>query len=291
MKELFELASGTALGRNHRSIDRNNQDAITFYATDHAIACIVCDGCSDGKHNEVGAKIGARILCWEVVTLVNRTMKEYPKSADDFIVSQDFWNRIHQNILTHINSMVMAMGMSVSQTVRDFFLFTIVGMLITKNSTQTFALGDGVIMVNGEIFQMGPYPQNEPPYLGYNLTGTSSKMLPEFLKIQIIKTVSTKDMQTALIGTDGVLDFMKVADRRMPGKEELVGPISQFWEEDRYFNNPDMVRRKLFLTNNDSVKYIRGAGNAIQEIKKENGLLPDDTSLIVLRRKREERSA
>lgn len=289
MKDVFELASGSVLGRNHKSIDRNNQDALAYSVTDHAVTCVICDGCSDGKYNEVGAQIGARILCKEIGNLAAKTISDHPETAEDYIISSDFWNRVQQNTLTYINLMVTAMGMSVSQIVRDFFLFTIVGVLITRKNAQTFALGDGVIMINGEMFQVGPFPQNEPPYLGYNLTGTSSQMLPELLKIQIIKVMPTELIKSVLIGTDGISDFVQVTDRRMPGKEELVGPIAQFWDEDRYFSNPDMVRRKLFLTNNDSVKYIRGPGNVIQEIWKENGLLPDDTSIIVIRRK--ERSA
>jgi hypothetical protein len=74
-------------------------------------------------------------------------------------------------------------------------------------------------------------------------------------------------VDSLLVGTDGVLDLEALADRCAAPGAGTVGPLRQFWEDDRFFLNPDMVRRRLTVI---------GRGPS--------GPLPDDTTLIVLRR-------
>jgi hypothetical protein len=57
--------------------------------------------------------------------------------------------------------------------------------------------------------------------------------------------------------------------------------LSQFWEEDRYFRNPDALRRRLALINSEYTHLDREAGVLIRE----PGLLPDDTTLVAIRRR------
>jgi hypothetical protein len=85
-------------------------------------------------------------------------------------------------------------------------------------------------------------------------------------EFQINQQIATEKVQSILIGTDGVIDLIKAENRNLPRKLEKVGSLSQFWQSDRYFDNPDLVRRKLFLINHQA-----------------DGLLPDDTTLITLR--------
>jgi hypothetical protein len=87
-----------------------------------------------------------------------------------------------------------------------------------------------------------------------------------------------EELHSFLLGTDGVCDLMQSAESHMPGKTEKVGPLSQFWQEERFFCNPDMVRRRLAGIARD-VTTRSEAG-----IRKEAGLLTDDTTLIVGRR-------
>ena len=87
-------------------------------------------------------------------------------------------------------------------------------------------------------------------------------------------------MSTIKFGTDGVRELIDVAQQQLPGKQELVGSISQFWQEDRYFTNPDQIRRRLSLINREVTKL----DCQTQKLQKTLGLLPDDTSLVVLRR-------
>ena len=63
-------------------------------------------------------------------------------------------------------------------------------------------------------------------------------------------------------------------------KDELVGPLSQFWSEDRYFKNRDMLRRRLTIANRD----VTRADWDERALIIEHGLLPDDTTIITGRR-------
>jgi hypothetical protein len=159
---------------------------------------------------------------------------------------------------------------SFSRTVADQFLFTIVGVLITAGVATTFSLGDGLVVINGDRTQLGPFPNNEPPYLGYSLLpGAPDRGPSDHLSFQVHRSMAASEVQSLVLGTDGAVELEAIAGRAIQGRDEVVGPLSQFWSEDRFFKNPDMVRRRLTVLN-------RGP---------RGGLLSDDTTLVVVRPK------
>lgn len=274
MKDLFEIAGGTIIGKDHLLVGKNNQDAFHFSINDDAVIAVVCDGCGEGKNSEVGARVGAKLITKTIAQATDRL----PGRED----SAQFWERIRQDVLAQLRVLANAMDKSLSQVILDYFLFTVVGVIINPKNLVTFSLGDGLIIVNEEAVPLGPFPNNEPPYLTYGITGSSiTDKNPELLQFKINSIINTDDVQSILIGTDGVLDLMRVAELNVPGKDEVVGSISQFWENDRYFKNPDMVRRKLSLINREVIR----PDWKNEKIVKENGLLPDDTTLVVIRKK------
>jgi hypothetical protein len=163
-------------------------------------------------------------------------------------------------------------------------LFTIVGVLITKTSVTFFSIGDGVIIINGQIKRLGPFPRNAPPYLAYSLLDWQHiypKIDDVQWQFQIQDRLPINEVKSILIGTDGVIDLIKIAECNLPGNSEYVGAIDQFWEKDIYFKDPDMVNRQLSLINREVPK----PDWQNQQIFKQVGLLPDDTTLIVIRKK------
>jgi hypothetical protein len=94
-----------------------------------------------------------------------------------------------------------------------------------------------------------------------------------------------------LIGTDGAADLEAAAEARLPGREEPLGPLAQFWEQDRYYENADAVRRRLFLANREAPRMssdaVAGQCRPGTTSASDKPLLPDDTTLVVLRRPRE----
>ncbi|HIK08772.1 MAG TPA: protein phosphatase 2C domain-containing protein [Oscillatoriaceae cyanobacterium M33_DOE_052] len=272
MKQLFELAPGSIGGTRSRRQGKNNQDAYYSRSGPDATVAVVCDGCGSGKHSEVGAKIGARL----VVEAIARLLPNQSHTASDF------WELVQQEVLLGMKTLALNMGgdrNSVAEDiVYDYFLFTIVGALITPEGATIFAKGDGVIFLNGEYIPLGPFANNAPPYLGYALISPES----DRWQWEMLHAIPLESVQSILIGTDGVLDLMQLATTNLPGKPEAIGSISQFWAQDRYFQNPDMVRRQLHLINRE----LSQINWEQQEVNKQGGYLPDDTTIIAIRRRR-----
>src|SRR5262249_3817036 len=86
---------------------------------------------------------------------------------------------------------------------------------------------DGVTVWNGERHRLGPFPHNEPPYLGYAL---APRRRPDGLRLQIDRTAPADELESLLIGTDGVAE---------------LDPLSPFRADRRIFRNADLARRRL----------------------------------------------
>jgi len=276
VKDIFEAAAGSVTGRLHsQSLNRrNNQDAFSFQMTDRSFAGIVCDGCGSSPHSEIGAKLASKLL----TTSIQRQLQTLGNPLDMTTVST-ILETSQQELLTAIRRLAQDMGGSFSEAITEYFLFSTIGFLGTQDTVAIFSLGDGVFFVNDEKTEIGPFPNNAPPYLAYSLV--SSSLTPNFLKFQIERIMPTSSLQNLLVGTDGTSDLCLIAENNLPGQDELVGPVSQFWEQNRYFKNPDMIRRRLALINNETTNVIWDEG----VLDKHHGLLPDDTTVICMRRK------
>ncbi len=277
----FECAAGTVPGTDHtkpgQPLSKNNQDAFSFGGREHLIVGVVCDGCSGGgsggaSSNEVGAKIGSRLVARALVgsghLLVDNKGTPYKPA----------WDRVEREATSHIQVLASAMtgDESFSNIIANMFLFTVIGFVITPTHTALFSIGDGKLFVNGE--DVSPDHFVAPPYIAYQLTG--SRLFDdagELLHFEV-KTFPTSEINSILVGSDGLDDLLENAETQLVGKVPHIGPISQFWEQDKFFKNTDTVRRRLALINQEFVNQGSIA----------YGPLRDDTTLIVARRKREE---
>jgi hypothetical protein len=241
----FEIAGGSVTGRAHVAAGRNNQDAFCWLSTADGVVAVVCDGCSSGPHSEVGAQLGARL---------------FVQAATRFLSSSldvaELLEQVGQDVLERLRVLAREMSTdasSLSRTVTDHFLFTIVGVLITAGGATSFSLGDGLVVLNGERTELGPFPNNEPPYLGYALLPSApDRRASARVPFTIHRSMPTSDVQSLVLGTDGAIELE-----------------TQFWKDDRFFKNPDMIRRRLTVLSRSA----RG------------GLLSDDTTLVVIRQK------
>jgi hypothetical protein len=258
----FEIAGGSVTGQAHTAAGRNNQDAFSWAATDDGLVAAVCDGCGAGPHSEVGAQLGARLITRAAARLL----------ASD-LEPADLLEQVRRDVVEKLRLVAIGIGADPSpgdasafaSTVLDYLLFTVVGALVTRRWATTFSLGDGLVVLNGDRRQLGPFPDNEPPYLSYALLTRSGSERA----FEVHRPVPVDEARSLLLATDGAVDLESSADRAVHGRDEAVGPLSQFWTEDRYFTNRDMVRRRLAIVS-------RGP---------RGGLLPDDTTLVVVRRK------
>jgi|GEM_PF-3773072 len=136
----FELAAGTIPGREHIRLKRGSQDALAWHHQDDCLIAVVCDGCGSGAHTEVGAKLGARLL-------VNGLRA---RLADGAVADRELLlTALRCDVLAHLEFLLPAMGGDHRDVVADYFLFTIVGAVITPRRALVFSIGDGVVAING----------------------------------------------------------------------------------------------------------------------------------------------
>lgn len=276
MEEIFEIIHGTVTGRDHRIAGKNNQDAYFIKQELGLMIVLVADGCSEGRHSEVGAKLGIRIIGQEIARLWRAA------SARGVVINAEgLLDTARINVLTYLRILTLALGDNFNRAVVDYLLFTVIGIIVTNEEAICFGLGDGYAEINSELIDMPCYENNEPSYLGYDLIDRKSLIRPKDASLLIFKRLPADKLQSAIIGTDGLIDLVNIAKRNLPGKDEEIGPISQFLK-DKYFLNPDMLRRRLTLINRDVMRSTAGSAD---NMARENGLLPDDTTMIILRRK------
>ena len=95
-----------------------------------------------------------------------------------------------------------------------------------------------------------------------------------------VLSIPTADLHSFVLATDGLNDILDKPELLIPGTQKEIGPISQLWEENRFFTNPDNLRRWLVQLNREGQKIDWKE----QAVMKYHGLLHDDTTLIVGRR-------
>src|SRR5262245_43080311 len=60
MLNTWQIAAASTMGRHHRLLGKNRQDAYCHVADDRCAAMAVTDGCGSAVHSEIGAYFGAR---------------------------------------------------------------------------------------------------------------------------------------------------------------------------------------------------------------------------------------
>jgi len=260
----FGLAAATLTGRDHRNINvpKNGQDGLALIRSATCTIAVITDGCGSSPHSEVGAKLGARLTAESV----HRQISE--RGLVD-------WQQVLTDLLSPISQLAVQMGGSYRQAVQDYFLFTLLGVLIDTEMAQFFALGDGVVAINGVVQRLGPFAGNQPPYAAYRLLGQPLYPGRDESRlglggIDLVDSVPLARLEHFLIGSDGVFDLIAAEQSNLPGLTEPVGPLSQFWDG-RFFDpaKPDLLARRLRIIGRDWPRK-----------EPEPGLLPDDTTII-----------
>jgi hypothetical protein len=263
----FEVACGSVLGRDHALAGRNAQDAYCCRLDGRGLAAVVCDGCSSGKHSEVGAKLGAALL----VEALGRCLPRLDECAPAELLES-----VRRNALRRLGTLARALGPERVANVNTYFLFTAIGALIGPRRTVVFLLGDGLVYLNGRPLEVPPY-NNRPPYLCYGLIEEAlESMRREDLRFRILADLPTAEVHTLALGSDGA---SRLAG--LDGGPHAAGGLSEFWTEDRFFSNPQALTRRLVQLNR-GVKTIDWEARRVDHTP---GPFLDDTTLVVIRRR------
>jgi len=275
MTNAFEVAAGTVAGRDHSRVGKNSHDAYAWVQRQDFTVAVVCDGCGSGEHSEVGAKIGSKIA----LECIERHYRWSPELFQYATMPAPGLKLIKRSILTRIQGLAEAMAGSYSENVSQYFLFTILAAIVDQKEGKAyvFGCGDGIFYVN-DVPTTIPSPNNAPAYLSYNLVETNQPD-PD---LGMLWMGSADTLKSLLIATDGVQELARSFDKPIPGKDEKIGPISQFWEKDGHFRNPFSIGHRLALINR-SVSKVDWEKKAMSEA---HGPLRDDATLVAIRRRK-----
>lgn len=177
------------IGAQHLEFGMNCQD----YGLERAYMKLVCDGCSEGAHSEVGVKMYCHL------------------SEQGYSTKQIF------------RRLISTFGQSVV-SIRDYLCFTILKVVENEDSFKVSYCGDGYIILEDiegnlsfEELNDGAYPK----YFAYNYCGTEVlnyyKEGVEFTE----KIFSKKNYKNVGVASDGLRFIVKSEDEVL--KSEWIG--------------------------------------------------------------------
>lgn len=250
MREHFQMAGASVVGKEHRRTARNNQDSLYTFANEFCFIALVADGCGSQPHSEVGAWLWPRMLAKKLAALsmpFAETM--HPPYALDYAC---------QAAAQSMFLLDEALPGELDETFGQYALTTIVGLYATKFEAEFLVLGDGIVVINDEVTVIES-PGNAPAYPAYGAVRPRSDVWPE-IEFQWRQVMPLDEVESFVLATDGASDLM--------AHDALEGlPL-----QDRFYSNPDRLRRHLTVLNGGVSP------------KPGDGLLSDDTTLILGRR-------
>ena len=204
----LRAAAAAVTGARHLATARNGQDAAAAWAGERAAAVVVCDGCSSGDSSEVGARLGASLVVRALATRLE---------AGELPSCPATWAAVRADVVRALAELVERMPGDRAVAIHDHFLFTIVAAAATRDGAAVWALGDGAYSIGGATRVLGPFDDNRPPYLAYDLLGDPQPAC-------LAATSSTE----IVIATDGAAE-LDLAPFAAP----------------RFVEHPDALRRQL----------------------------------------------
>jgi hypothetical protein len=190
----IRTATAAVTGARHLRTGRNGQDAVASWTGADAAAVVVCDGCSSGASSEVGARLGASL----VIHALAKRLGAGARAADAAL-----WAAVRAEVVAVLAGLLERMP--AARALEDHFLFTIVAAAVDREHAVVWAIGDGVLSLDGRTRELGPFADNQPPYLAYDLVGSPADA-----------TFEVAPAGTVIVATDGAveLDLARFADAR-----------------------------------------------------------------------------
>lgn len=215
------------MGTFHKENEINCQDAIGSYGN---MLKVVCDGCSEGKHSEIGATLFCKLLIEKYANMLNKG-----KSQE------------HINVPTLMRvsmyELIKMIGNN-PEDVKDYLCFTtlVAEKMKGDNCGWTYSCGDGYIVVKKDDWvsfkklDCGAYPK----YLAYDYI--DSKYLSEYKDGVLIDTMRFEDIENIGVASDGIR-FVADLDDNNPLKQEFSEIIMK----------DNSLKMKLFFNRNSKL--------------------------------------
>lgn len=162
-------AGAAVIGARHLRTGRNGQDAAAVWVGDGAGAVVVCDGCGSGESSEVGARLGAQLVIAALAQRLESTSSaDRPRRAMS-PADPALWSAVRADVVAQLRALAAAMHGDFEQIVHAHFLFTVIAAAVAGDDAAVWAIGDGAYAIDARTQVLGPFPENQPPYLAYDL--------------------------------------------------------------------------------------------------------------------------
>jgi hypothetical protein len=251
--------AAAVIGARHQRAGRNGQDAAVAVGRDGVKIAVVCDGCSSGASSEVGARLGAMLFARVLADRLSagecvreRSVWEATRAEVGKILAEVVTVPLTVNKFAELQSGSGRSGYRPSDAIHDHLLFTIVAAAITHEGAAIWALGDGAYSVDGAVTGLGPFENNEPPYLAYDLLGNPAQAHFEVLD----------HAARIIVATDGIDDLERDFSTFTPA---LVA-------------HPDGLRRKLaqLSRSEERIDWLK------QRVIRAPAVLQDDLAIAII---------
>lgn len=213
------------MGNGHKINGINCQDATGQYKD---ILKVVCDGCSEGVHSEIGAKLFCKML-----------IEKYRRFYE---MGKKYIN-VPELITTVMDELVNMIGKT-PQDIKDYLSFTILVMEKIPDTVYSYVYhcGDGYILYDaGDGVQFKKLDCGEyPMYLAYNYI--PGDMMKQYKDGVLISTYESESYKNVGVASDGIR-FVVERDDGDPLKEEFKTIL----------NSGKDMKMKLFFNRNENI--------------------------------------
>ena len=285
-------AAAAVTGAAHVRGGRNGQDAVARWSEGSLGVVVVCDGCGSGARSEVGAVLVAQALC----AAMARRLRE-GAAADEPLV----WEAARREVVAGMRRLVDSwahgdQGPSGGERggerrdeasaplapielrtwitaerialIEQHLLCTAIAAARSPRAAAVWAIGDGAFVLGGELTVLGPFADNAPPYLGYDLLGAPprahfARCDAEVAEVAEVAKVA-KVAGVALVATDGAA--------------ELGQALCELAATPRFVQHPDALRRHLATLARPGERIVW----AERRIERTAAALQDDAAVALL---------
>lgn len=249
--------AASVLGAAHLARGRNGQDAAACWSEGALGVAVVCDGCGSTEAAELGALLVSQRAC---AMLARRLL------AGESLASAAPWQEWRAELARELARLARDFCPSPGATdeltsaergaLARSLLCTLLVAVVEREHVSLWALGDGALLADDELTVLGPFADNAPPYLAYDLIGPTRPAL--FL------TQARGERGVVAVATDGAA--------------ALGAQLGVLVREPRIREHPDGLRRALTLAARPSERILWSE----RRVERSAAPLQDDAAIAVL---------
>jgi len=236
----WNLNSALIIGRDHELAKKNRQDALTFFKEKDKIIGVICDGCGESQFSEIGSSL----LSIFTLNLLKQIEYEIVESSITFqehikiLIKRQLETEISRFIQKTMQTLLIETTIEEIDFIKDYFLSTILFFIINENLSVVGHCGDGVIIVNKNIYSVNQ--SGSPHYISYKcIPKEVLDKQPSELEYFNIETYPTNSISHIIIGSDGLEPIINanLMDHLLETQKRQLQRRFNIWQQQKMFGD------------------------------------------------------